>query len=305
MAEFKFACPQCAQNIQCDTGYAGAQINCPTCQKPIVVPPAPSIPPAAPSRAIRQGAPVLATERSPVPNKSRGLQNILVIIALVVVLAGIIAGVWYGYSKIKMHLARGHLPPGVVVHFAFDDSTDDASGNGLNGSGHEITYATGIAGRAAVFNGRDSFVSVPDSAALDLTGSFTLAAWFKFEAGGTYNPRIFHKGNSYQIYTVGTGRIRQLAFACTAGSVNGGRVQAGQWTHVAGVYDGTAVYLYVNGTLAGQAPASGPIEVNGYDLTIGRNAQQGTDFLKGAISKAQIYNRALSATEIQAIYTQK
>jgi DNA-directed RNA polymerase subunit RPC12/RpoP len=289
MAEFKFPCPRCGQQIQCDTGYAGTQINCPACQQPIAVPQVP-----------RSGA--LAAQPA-VPAKSRTLQNVLVITAAVLVLAGLVIGGWYGCSKIKMHIARGHLPRGLAVHFAFDNSTDDSSGNGLNGSGHEITYATGIAGRAAVFNGRDSFVSVPNSAAVDLTGPFTLAAWFKFEAGGTYNPRIFHKGNSYQIYTVGTGRVRQLAFACTAGGVNGARVEAGQWTHVAGVYDGTAVYLYVNGTLAGQSPASGPIEVNGYDLTIGRNAQQGTDFLKGAINEAQIYNRALSAAEIQSIYT--
>lgn len=39
MAEFKFACPQCRQNIQCDVSYAGTRINCPSCQKSIVVPP--------------------------------------------------------------------------------------------------------------------------------------------------------------------------------------------------------------------------------------------------------------------------
>jgi transcription elongation factor Elf1 len=31
MAEFKFSCPQCGQRIQCDAGYAAAQINCPSC----------------------------------------------------------------------------------------------------------------------------------------------------------------------------------------------------------------------------------------------------------------------------------
>lgn len=38
MAEFKFSCPQCGRHIQCDTGYSGRQINCPICQKSIVVP---------------------------------------------------------------------------------------------------------------------------------------------------------------------------------------------------------------------------------------------------------------------------
>ncbi|MGO8767002.1 MAG: hypothetical protein ACLQSR_17940 [Limisphaerales bacterium] len=39
MAEFNFSCPQCGRQIQCDTGYSGKQINCPVCQKPVVVPP--------------------------------------------------------------------------------------------------------------------------------------------------------------------------------------------------------------------------------------------------------------------------
>ncbi|HTR42478.1 MAG TPA: hypothetical protein VMH87_12765 [Pseudomonadales bacterium] len=38
MAEFKFSCPLCGQNVSCDTRYAGAQIHCPACQQTIVVP---------------------------------------------------------------------------------------------------------------------------------------------------------------------------------------------------------------------------------------------------------------------------
>lgn len=40
MVEFNFSCPRCGQNIQCATSYSGKQINCPVCQKPIMVPPA-------------------------------------------------------------------------------------------------------------------------------------------------------------------------------------------------------------------------------------------------------------------------
>ncbi len=38
MAEIKFPCPRCGQNIQCETGYVGKQVNCPVCQLPITVP---------------------------------------------------------------------------------------------------------------------------------------------------------------------------------------------------------------------------------------------------------------------------
>jgi hypothetical protein len=41
MSDFKFACPNCQQNIAVTSEYSGAQINCPSCQTPIVVPAAP------------------------------------------------------------------------------------------------------------------------------------------------------------------------------------------------------------------------------------------------------------------------
>jgi hypothetical protein len=45
MTEFTFPCPQCKQRIPCDASYVGSQINCPVCQKAVIVPPIP--PPAA------------------------------------------------------------------------------------------------------------------------------------------------------------------------------------------------------------------------------------------------------------------
>jgi predicted RNA-binding Zn-ribbon protein involved in translation (DUF1610 family) len=38
MSEFKFTCPVCGQHIAADSTAAGAQIECPTCYQPIIVP---------------------------------------------------------------------------------------------------------------------------------------------------------------------------------------------------------------------------------------------------------------------------
>jgi len=104
MSEFKFFCPQCGQRIQCDTAYVGKQINCPVCQQAVVVPPAPPsattpampVPPqAAPSPAIRRGAPVIAAAQPPVRAKSRTLRNVLVIAAAALLLAGLIVGFFF------------------------------------------------------------------------------------------------------------------------------------------------------------------------------------------------------------------
>ena len=135
MAEFKFSCPQCGQHIQCDTGYAGAQINCPVCQQAIVVPQAPrsaaaplampAPPPAPPALSTRQSTTVPASGRrfpgapgaQPPPKpKSKALKTVLIITASVVVLAGLVAGIiWFGIPKYKEHKAAKKANPAAQV----------------------------------------------------------------------------------------------------------------------------------------------------------------------------------------------
>ena len=58
------------------------------------------------------------------------------------------------------------------------------------------------------------------------------------------------------------------------GNIEGNiRVDDGQWHHVAGVYDGTRMSLYVDGVLDATSAASGRININGYDVLIGGNAE--------------------------------
>ena len=41
MSDFKFECPKCKQNLACDITHAGRQIQCPSCNVLIRIPPAP------------------------------------------------------------------------------------------------------------------------------------------------------------------------------------------------------------------------------------------------------------------------
>jgi outer membrane lipoprotein-sorting protein len=133
MAEFKFSCPQCGQHIQCDPGYSGVQINCPSCQQAIVVPQVPRAaaapaappvpPPMPPGLSTRQSTAAPAAGRrfagAPAPGaqpparpKSKALRNVLVITVVLVVLAGLGAGGWFGFSKYKQHKAAQEAKAG-------------------------------------------------------------------------------------------------------------------------------------------------------------------------------------------------
>ena len=72
---------------------------------------------------------------------------------------------------------------------------------------------------------------------------------------------------------------------------------ANQWTHLAATYDGTTQRLYVNGTQVAQRPQTGPIGVSNSPLRLGGNSVWG-EYFKGRIDEVRVYNRALSATQV-------
>src|ERR1019366_4025483 len=47
MADIKFTCTHCGQEIECDELWCERQIECPTCKKELTVPPKPDAPPHA------------------------------------------------------------------------------------------------------------------------------------------------------------------------------------------------------------------------------------------------------------------
>jgi hypothetical protein len=74
------------------------------------------------------------------------------------------------------------------------------------------------------------------------------------------------------------------------------------WTHLAATYDGAALRLYVNGALASTRAMTGPITASASPLRIGGNTIWG-EFFNGVIDELRIYNRALTAQEIQSDMT--
>lgn len=89
-------------------------------------------------------------------------------------------------------------------------------------------------------------------------------------------------------------------------------VAPGEWHHVAGVYDGSSIKLYVNGQLVVdpifQTGIITPMLETSF-LTIGSEDGRtnephliGQRYFHGLIDEVELYNRALSESDIQAIY---
>jgi hypothetical protein len=297
MAEFKFPCPQCGQQIQCDAGYAGTQINCPACKRPIVVPQMPS-----------SGAP--ATQL-PISAQTQTWRNVLVIAASVLVLAGLITAGWFGYSKTKFHK---FVEDGLVAYYPLNGNADDASGNGNDGrivGARPCQDRFGNANSAFNFNGADDYISFK-SVPLKKLDNWSLCAWINPASINQYAMAVclgFDDGNT------GDG----FAFGMTMDNYNPGNHLTGvlggvkwvpsgytfpspnRWYHVVMLRSEGVTKFYVNGIQTANTESSAPVAPSAF--TIG--SATGIRFFKGMIGDVRIYDRALSPGEIEAIYSKQ
>jgi uncharacterized membrane protein len=197
---------------------------------------------------------------------------------------------------------------GPVAAYGFDEgsgtTTADASGNANTGTLSGATWnASGRYGSALTFNGTSDWVTVPDNAVLDLTGPMTIEAWVYPTSVGDWRSVLLKEtstGLSYGLYTsdsdgLPSGWIRRTSDIGVTGNA---AVAIDSWVHLAVTYDGSALNLYVNGSQVATRAITGAIATSSQPLRIGGNASYG-EFFDGTIDEVRIYNRALTASEIQ------
>jgi hypothetical protein len=196
-----------------------------------------------------------------------------------------------------------------VAAYGFEEASgttvSDSSGNSIGGyTSNAVRTAMGRYGKGMTF-GPNSMVVVPENPMLDITGSLTLEAWVNPTAPGTNWQNVILKGGpntalSYILNAVGMPGTDPSFFVspAAAGVFSPVTLPVNTWTHLAGTYDGTTMRIYTNGVLAASVSQTGLIAPSTDGLFIGGNPYYGHNFT-GTIDEVRIYNRALSAGEIQ------
>jgi glucose/arabinose dehydrogenase len=198
-------------------------------------------------------------------------------------------------------------PSGLVAAYAFEEGSGagvtDASGNANHGTlSNAARTFSGRYGSALVFNGANALVSIPDSSSLDLSAAMTLEAWVYPVSLGSWRDVIYKGLND--IYYLG-GSSSQGSRPAVGGTFASSplygpnAVPVGAWTHLAATYDGAMLRLFVGGTEVASRAQSGPIQAGTGALTLGGDPTYG-QWWAGRIDDVRVYDRALSATEIQS-----
>ena len=199
---------------------------------------------------------------------------------------------------------------GLVAAYGFDEGTGPVVGDvSAHGNSGVLSGATWTAGgrfsKALFFDGSDAFVTVNDSASLDLTNGMTLEAWVHpTAASGTWSTILIKEASGGLDYILGTDPANRPTCSLTIGNIGMQAVTGTEalalnvWTHLAATYDGTTLRLYANGVEIAGRPVSGDIAISDSALRIGGNSVWG-EYFTGMIDEVQVYNRALTLAEIQ------
>ena len=186
----------------------------------------------------------------------------------------------------------------------------DLSGNGNTGTLTNGPTYSSANGESIVFDGVNDFIDCGFSSSVR-SSNVSYEVWIRFSVSQQSKSIIsLHKdgtgGCSIGLHDNFPNRIKFHTNTIGANNGNGilgtNQLNDNIWHHIVGTYNSSnsTMMLYVDGildrTLVGPTT---PIYPSDRNLNIGRWTGGGTQNFNGNISNAKIYNRALSAAEIQ------
>ncbi len=228
--------------------------------------------------------------------------------------------------------ASADLSDGLVAYYPFNGNAHDESGNGNDGTVNGATLAEdrfGDADSAYSFDGSGDYVMVPAGALDDdlndipgMSASFWVYPHAMPVGQDYFRPFVHgagvgvhmqnHNGANRIVASFYTTAFPSYVSCCPPGDryyhrdgTTSYTLPLNKWTHIVAVYDGSDVKIYANGSgpladesMGGQGTGnltgSGKFDIGG----------QSDEWFDGLIDDTRIYDRALSATEIQELYNE-
>ena len=205
-------------------------------------------------------------------------------------------GIFYGNTRLLMHLDGNAI-----------DSSPYHNDGTINGNVN--CNAAGIYGNGCAFDGVNSYIEVPNSLNLNLTGNLSAVAWVKVSSNS--NGFIITKGiypdYNYKLEATADGKFQAIVGIDGQQRIarSTDNYELNRWYEVTLTYDGSFVNLYVDGSLNANTFYSGVPAQNNYPVIIGKYYGGPGYFFNGTIDEAAIYSKALSSQEITQIYQSK
>jgi lysophospholipase L1-like esterase len=208
-----------------------------------------------------------------------------------------------------------------IWHMAESDGdVSDASGNGLAASPNGSGAAYSVAGEGVFGKGRfntsvrnkgtgRSMLCVSDSYLLDLGSDFTMSGWVKMtdtiDGGGLARIAVRSADGATPEWEVALADATTLQACGSGGATLSATIPSAMdgWRHVAAVYDGTALTVYVDGAVALSGAIAAAKDSNN-KLCFGTKGGLYNGHFTGLFDEFRLRDAVCSADWVQAEYAQ-
>ena len=211
---------------------------------------------------------------------------------------------------------------GLAAWYKLDESgtatvASDSSGSGNNGSLANFSFdnvtngwVNGKFGKALLFNGSSDYVNIPNSSTLNGTDSLSVSTWVyptSFTLSRSYGNSLgvtlieSNENGTATGWIIGTNNSGNIWWWPSGGNdrFSTKTLPLNAWSHVIIIYSSGYVSFYINGVLSNTTASVSPniptfIKIGAKSWT--------SSWLAGSIDDVRIYNRALTANEVQQLY---
>lgn len=192
---------------------------------------------------------------------------------------------------------------GLVAWWPMNNSPQDISGNDLNAVPLGVTTGTGQNGQpdsAYTFNGTAQ-LTCSSSTLLRPSSAVTVSAWVNLSSNpGSTNGIFNNGGGGYWLTTNST--LQPSLYITNSTLTTSSNITLNQWYHIVGTFNAGQRVVYINGVEVGADTGPASITTYGETCRIGNVKNIADRFLNGRIDDLRVYERALSAGEVQTMY---
>lgn len=229
--------------------------------------------------------------------------------------------------SIPQNAIRNINPPGSYYMFISDtpvfDPTADYRLMTSNGANLEASYDFDgtkyvtfgyapqvIVERSIYFDGNQDYIDIDNNLDLNPSG-FTVSAWIKRDAADSGISTIVSKRNStltqgYDFRVINDNRLQiRWRNGSNQNLTSFTSIPDDEWHHVAAIYNGTRVYLYIDGVLDRSANRNVPLATNEAFLIAAASKSNPTQLFRGNIDEVRVWDVELTQAQLQYIMNQE
>jgi len=225
---------------------------------------------------------------------------------------------YYGNSGASSTSSASDTHFNPFSYYYLDETTGTTSDDAVGSNNGTISGATinqtGKIGKCYDFDGSNDYVEIDNEENMRLSsGSYTISMWFKADDISTFQTMIWKSYTTSGIvdYKIDKYQSKVRYQTQDGGNIESSALSSATWYHVVAVRDladtGSEQRLYINGVSVSTVTSTGTT-VTGNDneeMQIGRSyfGTSDNNYFNGKIDEVGIYDKALTATQINQLYT--